>query len=123
MRVFPFVFNGLNWDRPFICPNAVAVSVATTTRTQIIALSGSTNIRVCKIFLTPASAVDISFQSGTDSNCGTGTAAVGGTFTAVTSLTLDHDPESALRFGASNAACITLGAAVAVTGTIMYAQF
>lgn len=122
-RMLPSNFNGSTNERVFTCPNPAAVSVAGSGTTQVIALSGSTKIRLCGVYLTTAGAVNISFVRGTGSNCGTGTAAIGGVYQVISSIALDFGPAMALTTAAGDAVCMVLGSAVSTTGTLVYAQF
>lgn len=124
LLTMPLVFNGSTWDREFTCPNSAVVNVTAAATTQLVALSGSTNIRVCSVAITMSAAGTAQFVSGTGANCGTGTANVTGAFTLATGtpLALSAANGSLFRAGASNALCL---AAVTgnVTGVISYAQF
>lgn len=120
----PYNFNGTNWDRQFTCPNSAVVSATAGATTQIVALSGSTNIRVCSIVLTISASGTAQFVSGTGTNCATGTANLTGAMSLATAtpLALSSGNGSLLRAGASNALCL---AAVTgnVTGFVTYAQY
>jgi len=118
------VFNGSTWDREFTCSNSAVVNVTAAATTQLVALSSSTNIRVCSVAITMSAAGTAQFVSGTGANCGTGTANVTGAFTLATGtpLALSAANGSLFRAGASNALCLT-AVTGNVTGVISYAQF
>lgn len=119
-----FRFNGTQWERTFACTNSAVVSVTAGATTQIVALSGATNIRVCSIALSISTAGTAQFVSGTGTNCATGTANLTGAISMATAtpFNLSAGDSSLFRAGASNALCL---AAVTgnVTGFISYAQF
>jgi hypothetical protein len=123
LATLPAAFNGSTFQQSYVCPNPVGVSVAASGTTQIVALSGTTRIRVCGVYLTTASSVNVSLTRGTGSNCGTGTAALGGVYQVVSSISLDFGPSMALTTNAGDALCLTLSGAVSTTGTVIYAQF
>jgi hypothetical protein len=121
-----FLFNGSSWDRAFTCTNTVAVTAAAGT-TQLVALSGSTVIRVCNYSLSMAAAGagTFKFVYGTGSSCGTGTVDI----TAAMPLAANQNSTasaapggSLLRGAAANALCLTV-ATNTVTGYVTYAQF
>lgn len=120
---FPHLFNGTTWDRSFICSQSVPISTAGAGTTQIIALSGTTVIRICHISLSWDAAVDFRIVQGTGANCGTGTANMTADYQNTTALALDFVPESSLRSAAGNAVCITQGGAGNSGGVVSYAQF
>jgi hypothetical protein len=121
---FLHVFNGASWDRQFTCASQTSATVTAAATTQLVALSGSTNIRVCSYQVGIATTGTYKFVSGTGSNCGTGTADL----TPATNLTagnvvaMSAGNNSIFRAGASNALCLA-----AVTGNVQvfvsYAQF
>jgi hypothetical protein len=118
------VFNGSTWDNAFTCTSQFSATVTAAATTQLVALSGSTNIRVCSYQVGIATTGTFKFVSGTGSNCGTGTADL----TPATNLTAGNvvavsaGNNSIFRAGASNALCLA-----AVTGNVQvfvsYAQF
>lgn len=119
------LYNGTNTDRGFTCPNTAAISVTAGNTTQIVALSGSTIIRVCSIAVSMSAAGTAQFVYGTGSNCGTGTTNITGAMTLATGtpMTLAAPAgSSVMRGAAANALCV---AAVTgnVTGWLSYAQY
>jgi hypothetical protein len=124
-RVFPMNFNGSTWDRNFICPLNAKVALSGTGYTQIIALSGSTVIRLCKVFVTSSSGGSpvlntITLGYGTGSNCASGTTdllAAGGV------AGIDEDFGGALRTAAGNAFCVKEATANSDPVTVTYAQY
>lgn len=120
----PYKFNGATWDRDLKCSLSVIIDDSTMGNTQIIALSGSTVIRVCKLTLTSASSVSIQLTQGTGSNCGTGTANLSFLYQNAVSIAEDYLSDQSLLIGtAANALCLNLSGAVRTTGQIWYDQF
>ncbi len=122
-RVAGLKFNGSTWDRDFICGSQAVFNLSGAGNTEIIALSGSTTIRICHLSLATTAAEDIKVTRGTGANCGTATADVTGLYKAVMALALDFGPQSALRGAASGAICINQSLASATGGVVIYAQF
>lgn len=119
------VFNGATWDRAFTCTSQISATITAAATTQLVALSGATNIRVCAYQVGIATTGTYKFVSGTGSNCGTGTADItpATTLTAGNVVTMSGPSGGAIfRAGASNALCLA-----AVTGNVQvfvsYAQF
>lgn len=104
------------------CPLQAAVSLTAAGNTQIIALSGSTTIRICHLSLSAAAAEDIKVTTGTGANCATGTADVTGLYRTATALALDFTT-GPLKGAAGAAICISQSAVVNAGGVVVYAQF
>lgn len=117
------IFNGSTWDREFVCNQQANFNLTAMGNTQIIPLSGSTVIRICKIFFAADAATNITVNRGTGANCGTGTTAITGTFMDTKTAALDFGVEAALRSTAGTAVCIQLAAAVNLGGVVVYAQY
>jgi hypothetical protein len=116
------VSDGTNVQNVFSCPSRAAVSTAASGSTQIVALSGGKIIYVCGTALTAASAVTISLVSGTGADCVTGPTTIAGAYSGVTSMVLGY-PQLVVKSVVSEALCINLGGAVAVSGEVFYGQF
>jgi hypothetical protein len=130
-------FNGAS-SPPAICDKQVAVStLGTTAIVQQIAAVGSQKIYICgwQIGASTATAgTALSWVEGTGSNCGTGTAAVGGTIltTPTTAPTVPNalfgpfNPGFAFTATAGDALCLKQASATnstALFGTVYYTQF
>lgn len=117
-------FNGTTYDRDFTCASSATVSVTAGSTTQIIALSGTTVIRVCSFSVAMSAAGTASWETGTGTNCGTGTTALTGATPLATGTpwTYSNGQGSVFRSSAGGEICL---AAVTgnVVGTINYAQF
>jgi hypothetical protein len=121
LLIFPYHWNGASWDRKAVCNNHAVVSLTGAGDTEIVALSGATQIRVCHLSISFASTVDLKLTQGTGANCAVGTADVTGVYQDILTVALDFD--SPLLIGASQALCVNLGAGVTGGGSITYAQY
>ena len=119
---YPKQFNGADWDREFVCSNSARVTLSNATRTQLIALSGTTVIRVCHIHMSTTAAEDFTISYGTGSACGTGTATLD-KLLSVQGFAFDYQPTAALRAPAANALCVTQSGTQSAEVTVIYAQF
>jgi hypothetical protein len=121
-RSFPFKFNGSTWDRDFICASSAEVALSGTGYTEIVAASGSTVIRVCKVMVTSAS-------SGTPV-VNTFTAAFGTCASSPTEIFnlagitgMDSDFPGALRGASGTAFCMKESTANSDKVTVLYARY
>jgi hypothetical protein len=107
---------------PTFGTSSTPLSLSSSGLTQIIALSGSTQIRLTHISLSFASAVDFQLEYGTGSACGTGTTALTGVYKGILTIVLSFtlDP---LLVPAGQALCVNLGSSVTGGGLAKYAQF
>jgi hypothetical protein len=120
----PSLFNGATFDRALTCPNSVIVDDSTMGNTQIIAASGATRVKICKMTLTTAAGVSIQLTQGTGLNCVTGNANLSGLYQNASTVAEDFvADQSALSSATSQAVCLNLGAATRTTGQIQYVQF
>lgn len=117
-------FNGSTWDRDFTCPNTAPINITAGTTGQVIALSGSTVIRVCSFAVSLATAGTVSFLYGTGSTCGTGTTGIMSAMTLGSGVpfALSGARGSVFRGAAANAVCVSAVTGSAV-GWMTYAQF
>lgn len=104
---------------------SVAISVATGTTTQIVALSGSTKIYVTHFDVISAGTGNITFEYGTGSSCGTGTTVLTGAYnlTAQAGISAGGGLGPILVVPAGNALCILTTASVQMSGSVAYTQF
>ena len=121
---FPYDFNGTNWDRTFTCTQSAVINVTAGATTQLVALSGSTVIRVCSYNVTASLAGTFTFVYGTGANCGTGTTALTGAMAIATAGAngMSGMNGSLFRGAAANALCLT-AATGNMTGFVTYAQY
>lgn len=119
------VFNGASWDRAFTCANTAQVSVTGGATTQIVALSGSTVIRVCSVALSMSAAGTVQWSYGTGTNCATGPTAIMAAMNLATGMPWALSAPtggSLFRSAAGNALCLAAVTGNA-TGFITYAQY
>ena len=101
---------------------SATVSLTASGLTQLIALSGTTVIRLSHISVAFASAVDFQLEYGTGSACATGTTALTGTYKSILTVALDFDLDP-LLIPAGDALCANLGASVTGGGLVKFAQY
>lgn len=99
------------------------INVSTATTTQIVALSGTTLIRVTGLAVIAGGTGNITFVYGTGSNCGTGTTSLTGAFPLVANAGLTIGGGVVLMVPSGQALCVTTSAAVQMSGFVTYAQF
>ena len=122
----PCVIGGLNSSGAVVIPTYATanapVSLSASGLTQLLPLSGTTQIRLEHISVSFASAVNFQLEYGTGSNCGTGTTALSGVYQGILGIALDFD-SGTLTVPAGNALCANLGSAVTGGGVMVYAQY
>ena len=123
LGMFQYSFNGATWDRQFVCSESAPIATAGAGTTQIIALNGTTVIRICHISLSWDAAVDFRLVRGTGANCGTGTANLTADYQNTTAVALDFGVDAALRATAGDAVCMTQTGVGNSGGVVIYAQF
>jgi hypothetical protein len=122
-----FAFNGATWDRYFYCPNTATFSVVSTV-TQVVALSGTTKIRVCSttFFPSTATAGSVDLVYGTGSSCATGITTLTGAATlpaaAVVSIPLSISSTGPLITPAGQALCVRTVTST-VAGFLTWVQY
>ena len=117
------VDNAGNLITPAYCNARAAINLSSVTgENQIIALSGSTVIRICNISIGATAAGTISITAGTGTNCGTSTVTLWGPFPANTTG-FSQDFAGALPAPSGDAVCLNFGATVTAGGGVSYAQF
>lgn len=121
-RTQPYKFNGTTWDRDFVCTQSAAITFSGSSGSlQIVGLVASAVIRVCHVSISANTATNFTLQTGTGSNCGSGTASLSGAYNNVTTLALDL--AGTLRTPASQELCINSSASITAGGLVTYAQF
>jgi hypothetical protein len=103
-------------------PSRAVISLTGTGLSQVIAASGSTSIKICKIQLAGNAATTLQFSQGTGSNCATGTSNIfgGSGLPNVTNVAFDYD--GGMILDASQAFCISSSVAAAISGVVTYVQ-
>lgn len=121
-RTFPSIFNGATHDRQFLCNQRALVTLSNTAVTTLVALSGSTVIRVCHVHATTSAPETISLIEGTGAACGTGTTTID-QYVTTQSFAMDFQPTAALRTTAANGLCASQSASQTTPILVIYAQF
>jgi len=116
--------TSINANPAYLGTATAAVSISTATTTQIVALSGSTQVKVTSLSIIAGGTGNVTFVYGTGSACGTGTTALTGAYplTAQSGLALGGGLGPVLITPAGQALCITTSAAIQVSGHVTYAQ-
>jgi hypothetical protein len=106
-------------------PTSVALSIATATTTQLVALSGSTAIYITSYDVMAGGTGNITFEYGTGTNCGTGTTVLTGAYplTAQAGVSKGNGAAMVLKVPAGNALCALTSASVQYSGSITFQQF
>lgn len=121
--VYPFVLTGgSNYDAQIACKNQAFLSSSSSGNQQVIALSGSTNIRICAMHFSTGTPENVDITTGTGSNCGSGTATID-SFVSVVNFDPNLGSSAPLTGGAGNAICINPASAQLFKVTMIYAQF
>lgn len=102
----------------------VSISLASAATTQVVALTSGQVIYVCGYDFMAAGTVNVTFQQGTGTNCGTGTSAKSGSYPLVAQTGIARPNTGAVQWkvASGNALCITLSAAVQVSGILSYVK-
>lgn len=108
-----------------VSDGSIAISVATNSTTQLVALNANKKIYVTAYLLQSAGTASVSFVYGTGTNCGTGTTVLTGTFamTAQGWLAQGSGLGAILEIPIGNALCIVDSASVQISGHLSYAQY
>lgn len=117
-------YNGASWDRVFTCSSTAVVAVTAGNTTEIVALSGSTQIRVCSLVISTSLAGTAQFVYGSGTNCGTGTTNITGAMNLATATPLAISSGNGSVFRALAAKALCLSAVTGnVNGFVTYAQY
>jgi len=121
-RTYPYKFNGSTWDRDFVCPNRVMVTLTDGTLTALVAVSGSTVVRACHIHATTGTAETISIVQGTGVACAGATTTID-SYVGVLAFSTDYGQWGALRTSASNGLCVQQTGTQTAVVWVAYAQY
>ncbi len=107
-----------------ICNKIATLAVGPATITQMVAAIAGQSIFVCGWHVTNTGATGtFSFQNGTGSNCGTGTATIiPATNVTNTAPSADHISIATIQVPQANAFCVTPSVA-SISVVIFYSQF
>jgi hypothetical protein len=113
---------------PVECNTAALLQMTTATTTQLIAISGSTSIRVCAYALQNASstATTVKLELGTGTACATGTLVFTPAWTLPASqpgVFMFNPSASFLNLGSGNALCVVNSAAATVNIQVWFVQY
>jgi hypothetical protein len=117
------LYNGSGQTKAINCPNQAALTVSASGNTQIVALSGTTNIYLCHMDFAASAASNFSLTYGTGSNCGTGTTTLTGVYQNVVTYSSPWDAVGPIIVPAGKALCINFVGTVTAGGFVTYAQF
>lgn len=109
-----------------ICDKSVPLNVATTGSTQLVAGVSGKQIHVCGVDFISNGSVVASFNQGSGSACGTGTALIAGPYALTAQTGLSRGAGIADIWQpliASNSLCISLSASVQIGGVLHYTIF
>jgi hypothetical protein len=116
--------DGTDTRNVLSCVHTVIINDSSSGNTQVIALSGSTQVHICKMTLVTASQVNIQLTQGTGTNCATSNTNLSLLYQLVSTVAEDYAADLSYLVGvAGDAVCLDLGSAVQVTGQIWYDQF
>jgi len=117
------VDNAGNIITPAYCNTSTNITLsAVSGENQIIALSGSTVIRICNISVGMSASGTVSITAGTGSNCGTSTVTLWGPYPSNTTG-FAQDFAGVLVAPAGDAVCLNFGSTVTAGGGVSFAQF
>lgn len=103
---------------------SVAISLSSAATTQLVALTSGQVIYVCSYDFIANGTVNVTFQEGTGTNCGTGTTAKTGAYPLTAQAGLVRTATGAVQWktGTGSALCLTLSAAVQTSGVLTYVK-
>jgi hypothetical protein len=117
------VDNAGNIITPTFCNTQIPINLSSVTgENQVIALSGSTVIRLCNLAVGMSAASTVAITAGTGSNCGTSTVTLWGPYPSNTTG-FAEDWSGVLMAPAGDAICLNFGGTVTAGGGISYAQY
>ena len=105
------------------CTNQALFNLSGSGNSQIIALSGTTSVRICHISFSTTASEDVKLTQGTGANCGGATADLTGLYKSVLALALNFDSAALLTGTSGDAICINQSNSQALGGIVIYAQF
>ena len=123
--VYPFLFNGLTWDREFHSTNQVQI-VLTGTAQKLVAQVSAKTTRLTHISFAMSAAADASIVQGTTTTtpCDTTQVVLAGPYKNITALALDFGNISPLADTLVNVdTCLIFSGSVTAGGVALYANF
>ena len=123
--VYPFLFNGLTWDREFYSTNQVQITL-TGTAQKLVAQVAAKKTRLTHISFAMSASADASIVQGTTTTtpCDTSQVVLAGPYKNITALALDFGNVSPLADTAVNLdTCLIFSGSVTAGGVALYANF
>ena len=121
------LWSGLAWAQPVIplTQASVPITISTATTTQLVALKSGQSIYVTAVDIIAAGTGNIQFVYGTGTACATGQGNITGNYnlTAQVGFTKGNGAGVLWVVPQGNALCAVTSAAVAMPGSLAYAQF
>ena len=120
-----FTTNGSNCVAAIQASNSVAISTASATTVQLVALVAGKRIYISAWDVVASGTTSVTLKYGTGTNCGTGTQSLTGAYALIAQAGLAKASGlgPVLFVPAGNALCITNSAAIQISGSLSYAQF
>jgi len=120
-----YTTNGANCVPAVQASSSIPISLAAATTTQLIALSGTTNIFVTSWDVIAAGTGTFTLVYGTGTNCGTGTTALTGAYPLIAQAGISKGDGTGivLIVPRGNALCASVSTSVQMSGSLSYAQF
>jgi len=117
-------FDGVDVTRQYVCTSQQAFTV-TGTAVAIATGTAAKKVRLCHVDFVLSASVTVLINEGTGATCGTGTAAISGTYPAnFTTFAMDYQPTAAITTAtAGDSICLTFGSSVTAGGTAIFAVF
>ncbi len=119
-----YVFNPASgtFDLRYICTQQAHVTLTDATLTALVAVSGTTLVRVCHIHFTTTTPETITISQGTGVACA-GAPATLDKYLSTQVFAMDYQPTAALRTSAANGLCIQQTGTQNAEVYLSYAQF
>lgn len=120
-----YTTNGTNCVPAIQASASIPINIAAATTTQLVALSGTTNIFVTSWDVISGGTGNFTLVYGTGTNCGTGTTSLTGPYplTAQAGISKGDGQGIVLIVPRGNALCATTSTSVQMSGAVSYAQF
>jgi hypothetical protein len=125
-RTFPcHTSNGDNCIREYAASNSAAISTASASTVQLVALTSGQSIFVTSWDVMSAGTTNVTLVYGTGTNCGTGTTSLTGAYPLIAQAGISKG----IGLGAilfvppGNALCVTNSAAIQISGSISYVKY
>ena len=120
-----FTTNGTNCVPAIQASNSVAISTASATTVQLVALVAGKKIYISSWDVVASGTTSVTLKYGTGTNCGSGTTSLTGAYALIAQAGIAKASGlgPVLFVPAGNALCITNSAAIQISGSLSYAQF